>query len=202
MLLAQWPSTVGLLYGAWCSCVLSVPGKARPRKFSSAGCVVVGCVVGKQLVHHKLLHKCNMFEKGNGAASHCNRQALIRWQHRQLVRDGSHFGVHPVDRQLHIPYAHNCTDRPLPCCRYNAAIDSDEPQVILLLQPCCLLSCCDISARQLKGYMFGMIAQMGTWVGNLWTLIMVSHLLPLDPSTCCPHTCCCSTHTPANYPEE
>ena len=53
------------------------------------------------------------------------------------------------------------------------------------------------SDLHLKGYVFGMIAQMGTWTGDLWTLIMVSHLLPLAPSTCCPHTCCCSTHTPA-----
>jgi len=42
---------------------------------------------------------------------------------------------------------------------YNAMVGSDEPQVT--------------SDLNMKGYNFGLMAQMCTWIGDVWTLIMV-----------------------------
>ena len=86
-----------------------------------------GCVVGRQIVHGKLLSMCNMFEGSNGSWTVMGITAVV------TLWVGSYV--------------------------YNAMVGDDEPQVT--------------SDLHLQGYHFGLIAQMCTWIGDLWTLIMV-----------------------------
>jgi len=112
MMVSQWPSTAGL-------CFLKVAW--------GWSCVLSGCVVGRQLIHGKLLSMCNMFEDSNGSWTVMGLTAVV------CLWLGSYV--------------------------YNAMVGDDEPQVT--------------SDLHLQGYHFGLIAQMCTWIGDLWTLIMV-----------------------------